>query len=39
MYPQVVGHEIVGTAIRVGKNVTHVSRRSCFDQIYTEPLS
>jgi D-arabinose 1-dehydrogenase-like Zn-dependent alcohol dehydrogenase len=24
MYPQVVGHEIVGIAVKVGKNVKHV---------------
>jgi alcohol dehydrogenase (NADP+) len=24
LYPQVVGHEIVGIAIRVGKNINHV---------------
>jgi len=25
MYPQVVGHEIVGIAVKVGKNVRHVN--------------
>lgn len=24
MYPQVVGHEIVGKVIRIGKDVTHL---------------
>jgi D-arabinose 1-dehydrogenase-like Zn-dependent alcohol dehydrogenase len=42
-YPQVVGHEIVGTIVKAGKNVKDIKvaahYHSCSDMVSSLPLS